>query len=343
MPKVKAGPVVADRLKSFIERIERLIEERKAIQGDIKDVFAEAKGVGYDVATMRKVIALRAMDVADRDEMETLIDVYMLALGDAKRAAVEAMQKGAGTREAARAAGIAVGAASQLRTGVHGIANGERVHETQSGERDREVDSISDDAGHRSEPSAPADMGNPMSVNADPPLGQQPNIETSQGEQSGTDIFAESANNESCGEPVGALGANALAPSCGLGTAPLRPHDTEAGEFSEIHRGAMQPKGCAKVVRADSSMSESVAASGDAIRDASAMPLDVVAAPHSEGREHAGSAATAPPACAAPPATPLAHRMLGTFVETRGEARPNPDGLDIPLFLRSPSMGVGNG
>jgi len=199
MPKVKAGPVVADRLKSFIERIERLIEERKAIQGDIKDVYAEAKGVGYDVATMRKVIALRAMDVADRDEMETLIDVYMLALGDAKRAAVEAMQKGAGTREAARAAGIAVGAASQLRTGVHGIANGERVHEIQNGERDREVDSISDDAGHRSEPSTPADMGNPMSVNADPPLGQRSHIETSQGEQSGTDIFAESANNESCG------------------------------------------------------------------------------------------------------------------------------------------------
>jgi len=226
MPKVKAGPVVADRLKSFIERIERLIEERKAIQGDIKDVYAEAKGVGYDVATMRKVIALRAMDVADRDEMETLIDVYMLALGDAKRAAVEAMQKGAGTREAARTAGIAVGAASQLRTGVHGIANGERVHEIQNGERDREVDSISDDAGHRSEPSAPADMGNPMSVNADPSLGQRSHIETSQGEQSGTNIFAESANNESCGERLAPLGAKGLADSLTLTTAPSRPHDT---------------------------------------------------------------------------------------------------------------------
>lgn len=78
------------------------------------------------------------------------------------------------------------------------------------------------------------------------------------------------------------------------------PHNPGTGEFSEIHRGATQPKGCAKVVRTDASMSESVAASGDAIREASAMPLDVVAAPHSEGREHAGSAATTPPACSEP-------------------------------------------
>ncbi len=129
-----SGPISADRLKSFIERIEKLIEERKAIGGDIRDVFSEAKGVGYDVATMRKVVALRAMDAGDRAEMESLIDVYMHALGDGKRKAVEAMQQGAGTREAARTAGIAVGAASQLRTGVHGIANGEHVHETPNDE-----------------------------------------------------------------------------------------------------------------------------------------------------------------------------------------------------------------
>jgi hypothetical protein len=71
----------------------------------------------------------------------------------------------------------------------------------------------------------------------------------------------------------------------------------ERAKTEEIHRGAKQPKGCAKVMRADPSMSGSVVASGDAVRDASAMPLDVVAALHSEGREHAGSAATAPPAC----------------------------------------------
>jgi len=135
MTNPQSGPVNADRLKSFIERIEKLVEERKAIQGDIKDVFSEAKGVGFDVPTMRKVLALRAMDAADRDEMETLIDVYWHALSAPKRTALEAMQRGAGTREAARTAGIAVGAASQLRTGVHGIENGEHVHETQIGEQ----------------------------------------------------------------------------------------------------------------------------------------------------------------------------------------------------------------
>jgi len=78
--KVQAGPISADRLKSFIERVEKLEEERKAIGGDIKDVYSEAKGVGYDVKTMRKVVSLRAMDAADRAEQETLLDVYWHAL-----------------------------------------------------------------------------------------------------------------------------------------------------------------------------------------------------------------------------------------------------------------------
>ncbi|WP_425069872.1 DUF2312 domain-containing protein [Reyranella sp.] len=69
------------RLKSFIERIEKLEEERKAIGGDIKDVYSEAKGVGYDVKTMRKIVSLRSMDAADRAEAETLLDVYKHALG----------------------------------------------------------------------------------------------------------------------------------------------------------------------------------------------------------------------------------------------------------------------
>ena len=69
------------RLKSFVERVERLDEERKAISGDIKDVYSEAKGVGYDVKTLRKIVALRRMDAADRAEQETLLDVYKHALG----------------------------------------------------------------------------------------------------------------------------------------------------------------------------------------------------------------------------------------------------------------------
>jgi uncharacterized protein (UPF0335 family) len=72
--KTKAGPISADRLKSFVERIEKLEEERKAI-------YSEAKGVGYDVKTMRKVVSLRQMDAADRAEQETLLDVYKHALG----------------------------------------------------------------------------------------------------------------------------------------------------------------------------------------------------------------------------------------------------------------------
>ena len=57
--KTKAGPISADRLKSFVERIEKLEEERKAIGGDIRDVYSEAKGVGYDVKTMRRIVSLQ--------------------------------------------------------------------------------------------------------------------------------------------------------------------------------------------------------------------------------------------------------------------------------------------
>jgi uncharacterized protein (UPF0335 family) len=79
--KIKAGPISADRLKSFVERIEKLEEERKAIGGDIRDVYSEAKGVGYDVRTMRRIVSLRRMDAAQREEEETLLDTYKHALG----------------------------------------------------------------------------------------------------------------------------------------------------------------------------------------------------------------------------------------------------------------------
>ena len=75
------GGIAGDRLKSFIERIERLEEERKALSNDIKEVYAEAKGTGFDVKIMRQVIRLRRMDKDDLDEQETLLDVYRRALG----------------------------------------------------------------------------------------------------------------------------------------------------------------------------------------------------------------------------------------------------------------------
>lgn len=81
MSKVKAGPISADRLKSFIERIEKLAEEKAAISGDIRDVYSEAKGVGYDVKAMRAVLAMRKKDAASRDEEEQILDVYKHALG----------------------------------------------------------------------------------------------------------------------------------------------------------------------------------------------------------------------------------------------------------------------
>lgn len=69
-----------DRLKSLIERIERLQEENKELQKDVNDVFAEAKSVGYDVKIMRAVIRLRKMNAVDRDEQEYLLDTYKKAL-----------------------------------------------------------------------------------------------------------------------------------------------------------------------------------------------------------------------------------------------------------------------
>lgn len=79
--KQKPSIVAADRLKSFVERIEKLEEEKKAIGADISDVYSEAKGVGFDVKAPRQVLKLRKMDSADRDEQEQLLDVYKRALG----------------------------------------------------------------------------------------------------------------------------------------------------------------------------------------------------------------------------------------------------------------------
>jgi uncharacterized protein (UPF0335 family) len=74
------GGVAADRLKAFIERIERLEEEKKALADDVKEVFSEAKGSGFDIKVMRQIIRLRKMDTADRREMDEVMAVYMRAL-----------------------------------------------------------------------------------------------------------------------------------------------------------------------------------------------------------------------------------------------------------------------
>jgi uncharacterized protein (UPF0335 family) len=70
-----------DQLKAFVERVERLEEEKKAIADDIKDVFAEAKGNGFDVKALRTIIRLRKQDADERREHETILETYMHALG----------------------------------------------------------------------------------------------------------------------------------------------------------------------------------------------------------------------------------------------------------------------
>ncbi|WP_338241696.1 DUF2312 domain-containing protein [Aurantiacibacter hainanensis] len=70
-----------DRLRLLIERIERLEEEKKGIADDIRDVYAEAKAVGYDPKIMRQVVRLRKMDANDRSEQEMILDTYKTALG----------------------------------------------------------------------------------------------------------------------------------------------------------------------------------------------------------------------------------------------------------------------
>lgn len=80
-PGHNTGGIAAERLRSFIERIERLEEEKAAIASDIKEVFAEAKSSGFETKVMRTIIRLRKMDPAERQEHEALTDIYMAALG----------------------------------------------------------------------------------------------------------------------------------------------------------------------------------------------------------------------------------------------------------------------
>ena len=70
-----------DQLKAFVERIERLEEEKKAISDDIRDVYAEAKGNGFDVKALRTIVRLRKQDANERAEAETILETYMQALG----------------------------------------------------------------------------------------------------------------------------------------------------------------------------------------------------------------------------------------------------------------------
>ena len=70
-----------DQLKAFIERVERLEEEKKALSDDIRDVYAEAKGNGFDVTALRTIVRLRKLETTERQERQAILDTYMHALG----------------------------------------------------------------------------------------------------------------------------------------------------------------------------------------------------------------------------------------------------------------------
>jgi uncharacterized protein (UPF0335 family) len=79
--EIKSGGVAADRLRSLVERIEKLEEERKALGSDIKDIYAEAKSAGFDPKVLRQLIRIRKQEAAEVEELETLLDIYRRALG----------------------------------------------------------------------------------------------------------------------------------------------------------------------------------------------------------------------------------------------------------------------
>ena len=78
---VEVGGIARERLKSFIERIENLEEEKTALTADIREIYSEAKGIGLDIKTLRQIVRLRKLDSLDRQQQEELLDLYKNALG----------------------------------------------------------------------------------------------------------------------------------------------------------------------------------------------------------------------------------------------------------------------
>ena len=76
-----AGGVAGDRLRTIIERIERIEDEKKALSDDIREIYSEAKAAGFDVKTIRQIVRLRKMNINERNEMEQILEVYKRAIG----------------------------------------------------------------------------------------------------------------------------------------------------------------------------------------------------------------------------------------------------------------------
>lgn len=114
MATVSSDSVAQDQLRAFIERIERLEEEKAAISEDIKEIYAEAKGNGFDTKVLRKIVTIRKQDHNERMEQEALIELYLTALGmasgpseeDVERALTPAQPAKAFSLPGSRAAGL---------------------------------------------------------------------------------------------------------------------------------------------------------------------------------------------------------------------------------------------
>ena len=78
---VEVGGIARERLKSFVERIENLEEEKSALTADIREIYSEAKGIGLNVKILRQIVRLRKLDSSDRQQQEELLDLYKNALG----------------------------------------------------------------------------------------------------------------------------------------------------------------------------------------------------------------------------------------------------------------------
>ena len=78
---VEVGGIARERLKSFVERIENLEEEKSALTADIREIYSEAKSIGLDIKTLRQIVRLRKLDSSDRQQQEELLDLYKNALG----------------------------------------------------------------------------------------------------------------------------------------------------------------------------------------------------------------------------------------------------------------------
>ena len=100
--KTKSFTVSAETLKGYVDRLEKMDEEKKAVADDIKDIYAELKGNGYDAKAIRTIVKERKVDAAEAAEQEAILDTYRVALG----MAVQAVRDGASQRSAAKAHGV---------------------------------------------------------------------------------------------------------------------------------------------------------------------------------------------------------------------------------------------